>query len=122
MAGLFEEFMPQDEFYIFYCITMEGRKVPKATSRERCYLYVTRGEECHKLRGEGVEEDFSSRRRFFSTHEEANIQMLLHAANVTRFGYESIIISSIDTDVIFFLLTTNICEYIIYLKKTCLKY
>ena len=56
---------------------------------------VTCGEECHKLIGEGVEEDVE---RFF-THEEADTQMLLHAANVTRFGYEAIIISSIDTDV-----------------------
>jgi hypothetical protein len=58
-------------------------------------VYVTSGEKCFKITGEGFDEVAE----LFSTQEEADTRMFLHAVHIARYAYQAIIILSMDTDV-----------------------
>ena len=79
--------------HLFHAITMEGGKMQKGNSKERC------DSPCNLWRR--MPQTYTGRSRkaveHFSIEEKADTWMCLCAANVTGFGYEAIIISSIDT-------------------------
>ena len=57
-------------------------------------VYVTCEEKCYKISA-----DVEEISELFSTHEEADTRMILHAKHIAQYNYEAIVVSSMDTDV-----------------------
>ena len=69
-------------------------------------VFITHGENCHRLFASNGEMLCSEVEELFCDHEEADTRMIAHAMHASQ-SYRSIIIKSPDTDV--FLIVLNAC-------------
>ena len=58
-------------------------------------VYVTSGDTCYKI----YHQSFILGLEVCSTHEEADIRLMVHAAHTARAGFQSIVLVTDDTDV-----------------------
>ena len=74
----------KQNFASFVVRQLMGHLIPRLGNK---ILYVTSGSKCDKLAKELAEEVLELE----STQEEADTQMLLHAAHITSFNYDAIV-------------------------------
>ena len=86
---------------------MEDWKKPEYTHRlQENVLFVRRGDWCYQITSNGNRKVVALK----TTHEEVGGHMFLHAADAATHGYNSVLISSDDTDVFVICLAFS-CRY-----------
>ncbi|KAK3741562.1 hypothetical protein QZH41_002944 [Actinostola sp. cb2023] len=90
-------------------------KYKEMLERRGKIMYVTCEDKCWKITGENVEEV----PELFSSQEEADTRLLLHAVHAAQAGYETVIVNSEDTDVFILLLAFSSSINSHLLQKCC---